>query len=180
MSHTISLLDTKPLSVATVARTREELEFLDGALAALDGWDARLVPYADAERLLGEVNERQLDLIVLTHEVRSEEAEGDEGSAADSEASDEEQEEHEDREEAVSAPEPEATRPSGLDVLRELRSSGYEGAILMLTESREPDLVRAFLRSGADGYVTRDNLEPMLFGSMIHVALARPHARTAA
>lgn len=177
MSHTISLLDTKPLSVATVARTREELEFLDGALAGLDGWDARLVPYADAERLLGEVNERELDLIVLTHDVRSEDAEGEDGSAADGEATDEEQEEHE---EAMSAPEPEATRPSGLDVLRELRSSGYEGAVLMLTESREPDLVRAFLRSGADGYLTRENLEPMLFGSMIHVALARPHARTAA
>ena len=64
----------------------------------------------------------------------------------------------------------------GFDVLQYLRACvQYDGAILMLTKRRCPELARYFLRDGADGSLHEEDLDPWLLESMVRVALTLPH-----
>jgi len=64
---------------------------------------------------------------------------------------------------------------NGLDVLVYLREAGYEGPVVMLTNTDDEQLVNQFLHNGADAYLCKSDLDPARISAVMRVALTRPH-----
>lgn len=64
---------------------------------------------------------------------------------------------------------------TGLELLKELRSSGFQGAVVMLTGSDEASLIDDFQRHGADAYINKADLDQARVLRVIDVALRLPH-----
>ena len=62
---------------------------------------------------------------------------------------------------------------NGLDVIRQARSRGFEGAILVLTAYDTEEQMRHALRIGANGYISKDARPEHLIQSIRHILSGR-------
>jgi len=63
--------------------------------------------------------------------------------------------------------------PHGLDLLREIRKQGYEGAAVMLTSVAEPQIIAHSVEAGANDFVTKGMSEVELAYRISHVLNTR-------
>jgi len=62
---------------------------------------------------------------------------------------------------------------NGLDVIRQARAHGFEGAILVLTAYDSEEQMRHAIRIGANGYCSKDTSPELLLQSVRHVLSGR-------